>query len=133
MKESDLVTKIKKYLIKQGAYAEKIWGGGFQASGIPDILACYRGCFVGIEVKVGKNKPSEIQEVKIKNINRAGGYGVVVWSLEEVVELLRDIDEDINFQASMYAKATVLFDSDEEIWGNTSDGEDDDFDGEGSF
>lgn len=96
MKESDLVTKIKKYLIKQGAYAEKIWGGGFQASGIPDILACYRGCFVGIEVKVGKNKPSEIQEVKIKNINRAGGYGVVVWSLEEVKNLIKLIDKTID-------------------------------------
>lgn len=99
MTESQLVIKIKKYLKDKGAYVEKIWGGGFQSAGIPDIIACYKGRFLGIEVKVGNNKPSEIQLVKLKRINDADGVGVVVWSLEEVKELIGLLDEaDMKFE-----------------------------------
>lgn len=99
MTESQLVIKIKQYLKDKGAYVEKIWGGGFQSAGIPDIIACYKGRFLGIEVKVGNNKPSEIQLVKLKRINDADGVGVVVWSLEEVKELIGLLDEaDMKFE-----------------------------------
>ena len=94
--ESAFVIKIKQYLKSRGAYCEKIWGGGFQSAGIPDVIGCYRGRFIGIEAKVGNNKPSEIQKAKIKMIQKAGGYASVVWSLEEVEKLLNEIDEVIN-------------------------------------
>ena len=29
----------------------KIWGGGFQKSGIPDLIACINGRFVSVELK----------------------------------------------------------------------------------
>lgn len=92
MNESALVTKIKAFLKMKGAYVEKIWGGGFQSAGIPDIIACYKGRFLGIEVKVGNNKPSEIQVAKIDLINKAGGIGAVVWTLDEVKEIIEMID-----------------------------------------
>lgn len=93
MSESRLVREIKKYLEEQGAYVENIWGGGFQAAGIPDIIACYKGRFLGIEVKVGKNKPSKLQEVKIELINKAGGVGIVTWdNLDDVKEVINKID-----------------------------------------
>ena len=94
--ESAFVVKIKQYLKSRGAYCEKIWGGGFQSAGIPDVIGCYRGRFIGIEAKVGNNKPSEIQKAKIEMIQKAGGYASVVWSLEEVEKLLNEIDEVIN-------------------------------------
>lgn len=93
--ESMFITQIKKYLRDRGAYCEKIWGGGFQSAGIPDIIGCYRGYFIGIEAKVGNNKPSEIQKAKIKMINDAGGFAKVVWKLDEVKELL-DLIDNIN-------------------------------------
>lgn len=92
MKEGTLVAKIKKYLIKNGAYCENIWGGGFQAAGIPDIIACYKGVFLGIEVKLDYNKPSEIQKAKLKLINNAGGIGIVAYSIDDVTEVLREVD-----------------------------------------
>ncbi len=95
MKEGVLQTKIKNYLVGKGAYVETIWGGGFQASGIPDLVGCYRGYFVGVEVKVGKGKPSPIQLVKIQQINNAGGYGIVAWDLETVEELIEGIDKEL--------------------------------------
>ena len=63
--ETAFVAQIKRYLKSKGAYCEKIWGGGFQSAGIPDIIGCYKGYFIGIEAKVGNNKPSEIQKAKI--------------------------------------------------------------------
>ena len=92
MKEGTLVAKIKKYLIKNGAYCENIWGGGFQAAGIPDIIACYKGIFLGIEVKLDYNKPSEIQKAKLKLINNAGGIGIVAYSIDDVAEVLKEVD-----------------------------------------
>lgn len=96
MSESQFIVKIKKYLKEQGAYCEKIWGGGFQSAGIPDILACYKGRFIGIEAKIGKNQPSKIQLVKIQNIRNAGGYAKVVWNLDEVKELIEEINKEVN-------------------------------------
>ena len=94
MKESVLVTKIIELIRERGGYAENIWGGGFQSAGIPDILACYRGVFLGIEVKVGKNKPSELQKAKVKLINDAGGLAFVTWDdLEQVEATLNYIDK----------------------------------------
>lgn len=94
MDEGQLTRKIKEHLISRGAYAEIIWGGGFQASGIPDILASYKGRFLGLEVKLDYNKPSKIQEVKIELINRSGGIASVVRSVDEAEEILRRVDED---------------------------------------
>ena len=96
VKESVFVSKIKSYLRENGAYCEKIWGGGFQSAGIPDIIACYRGIFVGLEAKVGKNKASEIQKVKIKQINDAGGFAAVVYTLDDVKDILQAIDNYID-------------------------------------
>lgn len=88
MKESVLVTKIIELIRERGGYAENIWGGGFQSAGIPDILACYKGVFLGVEVKIGKNKPSELQKAKVKLINEAGGLAIVTWDNTEQVEAM---------------------------------------------
>lgn len=93
MKERDLQKLIKDYVISKGAYVENIHGGSiYQASGIPDLLVCYKGWFIGIEVKVGNNKPSEIQKVKLAQIQQAGGYAIVPYDLETVVEVFETID-----------------------------------------
>lgn len=93
MKESVLVTKMIELIRERGGYCENIWGGGFQSAGIPDILACYRGVFLGIEVKVGKNKPSALQKAKVNMINQAGGLAVVTWdNTEQLVAMLDYID-----------------------------------------
>ena len=90
MKESVLVTNMIELIRTRGGYAENIWGGGFQSAGIPDILACYKGVFLGIEVKVGKNKPSALQKAKVKLINQAGGLAVVTWDDTEQLKAMLD-------------------------------------------
>lgn len=92
--ESQLVSQIKNYLKSKGAYCEKIFGGGFQSAGIPDIIACYRGYFVAIEVKspTGKGRASDIQKLKIRAIREAGGVAFITDNIEDVEQVLNFID-----------------------------------------
>ena len=92
--ESQLVSQIKNYLKTKGAYCEKIFGGGFQSAGIPDIIACYRGYFVAIEVKspTGKGRASDIQKLKIRAIREAGGVAFITDNIEDVERVLNFID-----------------------------------------
>ncbi|MEG0766188.1 MAG: VRR-NUC domain-containing protein [Clostridia bacterium] len=63
----------------------KIFGNAFQASGLPDLIVIARnGRFVGLEVKrpkVGRVTP--LQDAMLRRINHAGGYAVVVRSVDE--------------------------------------------------
>lgn len=92
--ESRIVTKIIKYLREQGGWWQKIHGGVYQASGIPDIIGCYKGRFYGIEVKTPKMyaKPdhhlTKLQQLALQRIREAGGVGVVVCSVEQVKEIV---------------------------------------------
>ena len=92
--ESQLVSQIKNYLKTKGAYCEKIFGGGFQSAGIPDIIACYRGYFVAIEAKspTGKGRASDIQKLKIRAIREAGGVAFITDNIEDVERVLNFID-----------------------------------------
>ena len=92
--ESQLVSQIKNYLKTKGAYCEKIFGGGFQSAGIPDIIACYRGYFVAIEVKspTRKGRASDIQKLKIRAIREAGGVAFITDNIEDVERVLNFID-----------------------------------------
>ena len=101
--ESQLTSQIKNLLKSKGAYCEKIFGGGYQASGIPDILCCYRGYFLAIEVKspTGKGRASDIQKLKIKAIRDAGGVAFITDNIEDVERVLKFID-DGNLELLLY-------------------------------
>jgi len=52
--------------------------GGFGRSGVPDIICCLKGKFVGIECKANGNKPTELQLRELHKINKAGGITFVI-------------------------------------------------------
>lgn len=56
----------------------KVFGNAFQESGIPDIVGCINGRFIGLEIKSSRGKASDLQLYKIDLINKAGGYAAVV-------------------------------------------------------
>jgi len=62
----------------------KVHGSPMQMAGVPDIIGCLDGHFVGIELKVGSNQTSKIQKFMIAKIKTAGGSTVVAYSLKEV-------------------------------------------------
>lgn len=72
--------KIKRWLKDHGCWFVKYWSDGkFTQNGVPDILACVGGYFVGIEVKASNGRPSELQLHNIRQIRKAGGYAWVVY------------------------------------------------------
>jgi VRR-NUC domain len=60
--------------------------------GVPDILCCYRGRFIAIELKVRGSKLSPEQEREAERLRNSGGVFVVVRRLEDLVEALRGAD-----------------------------------------
>lgn len=75
-------TKVKKrvtaLLKAAGAYYFYPVTGGYGNSGVPDIVVCYRGRFIGIECKAGKNKPTKLQYKNLHDIAAAGGISMVI-------------------------------------------------------
>jgi Holliday junction resolvase len=74
-KVKDAVTKI---LREFDAYYFFPVTGGFGHSGVPDIVACYRGYFIAIECKAGKGKTTALQDQQIEKIRTAGGVAIIV-------------------------------------------------------
>lgn len=59
MKESVIVAAIIRYLKSvSGCFCWKEHGGMYGTAGIPDIICCIDGRFVGFEVKNEKGKPT---------------------------------------------------------------------------
>lgn len=92
MREKTIEDRIKEYLFKNGIYHFKVHGSKFMPSGIPDIICCFEGSFLGIEVKRpgAKNEQSEQQKVHERNINKSKGTYLLVDSLEEVVDYVEN-------------------------------------------
>jgi hypothetical protein len=86
--EKSIQNKIRRFLVYQGAYHFKHFGCMFSRAGVPDIIACLQGRFVGIEVKSEKGKLSDLQKLNIQQIREAGGIAFVARSVGEVEEAL---------------------------------------------
>lgn len=98
MNETQLTKKIKDYLkTVKDCFFFKNHGGGYGTAGVPDLIVCYKGKFLAFEVKVGKNKPTMLQELTIRQILKSNGYALVVRSVEEVKNVISAFEKDINF------------------------------------
>ena len=96
-KENSIQTEIldflrgnkKKSINPLGGYCLNFHGGDpYMPRGIPDIIGCYRGRFVALEVKRPGEQPRAIQAVVLKALKRAGAITAVVHSLDETKEVL---------------------------------------------
>ena len=93
MNEAALIQKIRNYLkTVPKCFFWKEHGGQYGTAGIPDIIVCYRGRFVALEAKVGKNKPTKLQAATIEAIRKAGGIAAVVYSVDEVRTILSEME-----------------------------------------
>ena len=93
MKEQDYQRKITKYLESQGAYVVKVITAS--KKGVPDILCCYRGFFLGIEVKtpLTRTNVSNLQEYNLRLIDKAGGLCGIAVEFSDIEPFLDRIDE----------------------------------------
>lgn len=57
--------------------------------GMPDIIVCYKGKWIGLEIKNEKGKQSDFQKEAEIQIKKAGGEYYIVRSVEEVESLIK--------------------------------------------
>lgn len=89
--ETKLQKSVQNYLKSIGAYEFKVHGSIYMRAGIPDIIACYKGYFIGIETKVGHNKMSEVQKIHKKEIEDANGIHILAYSLDDVKNIVNKL------------------------------------------
>jgi Holliday junction resolvase len=87
--EAKVKAKLYKILKEWGVYYFSPVTGGYGRSGVPDIICCYKGRFIAIECKVGKNKPTPLQEAEMEKIRTAQGVAAVI--NEDNIDLLEQI------------------------------------------
>lgn len=79
------------YVFRAGAGAIKTWEGYYFKSGkpgLPDIICCIDGKFIGLEIKTKKGKQSLMQKYAENQIKRAGGEYHIIRSLKDVKVIL---------------------------------------------
>jgi len=77
--EAKVKAKIKAILKEHDVYYAMPIGTGYGNSGVPDFLCCVNGWFIAIEAKAGNNRPTALQEKNMADIDRAGGFSVVIY------------------------------------------------------
>ena len=94
MLERDIVVAIKRYLLTLGdvVFFWKERGGPYGCTGIPDIICCYKGRFIGLECKLPSGRLTELQKRAIEKINRAGGIACRVESVEDAKRVIERVD-----------------------------------------
>ena len=91
--EGKVKKQVTAILKTYGAYYFSPVTGGFGASGVPDIIACYKGRFIAIECKAGTNKPTALQLKNLDDIDKQGGITAVIneesiWKVERFLNYL---------------------------------------------
>ena len=76
--EKKVKDKVKKILAEFGAYYFMPATGGYGKSGVPDLVACIKGRFIGIECKANGGVPTALQEKNLTDIMNVGGIAVIV-------------------------------------------------------
>lgn len=93
MKEQDYQKKIIDFLKSKGAYVVKVIRAS--KAGVPDVICCYKGRFIAIEVKRPETikNVSKLQAYNLELIQVAGGIGFVAYSKDHVRKVLEALDE----------------------------------------
>lgn len=94
--EAKLSRKIMNALRLEGHFCFKVHGSEFMMAGLPDIIVCAEGLFIGLETKLpstrGNVSPRQVYVHSL--INAAEGTALVVCSVDEALEAVRKVVGD---------------------------------------
>jgi len=96
--ESQIQSAIVDYLRMRGAIVTRVNSGKMfiqksdgssrvvklADAGTSDLIACYRGRYMAIEVKNHKGQPTPEQVLFLQSVNEAGGIGFIARSIDDV-------------------------------------------------
>lgn len=91
--ESKLSRKIMDALRLEGYFCFKIHGSEYMMAGLPDIIVCAEGRFIGLETKMpsARENVSPIQKHIHWKIELAGGKAMVVCSPQEALDAVSSV------------------------------------------
>jgi Holliday junction resolvase len=84
--EARLQRRIQAELKLQGWFVFKVHGSEFMMAGLPDLIVCAEGLFIGLEVKMPGEQPSNIQTHVHGKIRSAGGAAYVVYTPQQALD-----------------------------------------------
>lgn len=92
-RESKLSRKIMDALRIEGWFCFKVHGSEFMMAGLPDIIVCAEGHFIGLETKLPETRGdvSPRQQYVHGQIEMAGGTARVVCSPDEAVKAVQEV------------------------------------------
>jgi len=88
--ESQITASIRAYLGLRGIWHWKVWQGPMsQPKGVSDILGCYQGKLLAIEVKRPGKNPTPDQQRFLDRVKIEGGISFVARSITDVIDNLK--------------------------------------------
>ena|SRR3990167_8451634 len=100
---AELTNQIIDFVYRKGGYSWRSSSVGIYdqqkrayrtsaKKGVADVLAVFKGRFIAIEVKIGKDRLSPEQEGFILSVNHAGGKAFVVHDFDEFLSCWKGVD-----------------------------------------
>ncbi len=86
--EADVTAAIRQVLRVCNIWHYKHWGGPMGERGVADIIGCHQGRMIAIEVKRPGAKATSEQLNFLREVERAGGIGIVADNVDTVIEAL---------------------------------------------
>jgi hypothetical protein len=95
MTEAALSKKMVRRIKDAGGWAAKTRGDPRQRCGLPDIIGCYRGYGLWLEVKLPTNSRglTDLQAATLRHICEAGGIAREIRTVAQLNSLLAAIDK----------------------------------------
>ena len=95
-RESRLSRKIMDAIRGRGYFCFKVHGTEFMMAGLPDIIVCAEGLFIGLETKLPESRTnvSVRQSFVHGQIELAGGIASVVCSVDEALAVIEQALRD---------------------------------------
>lgn len=104
---NNLTKAVKDYATLKGAYTIRVNSQGQydldlgthrksgSTKGVSDLILCYKGRFIGVEIKVGKDKLRDLQKEFKMNLEKAGGIFFECRSIEGFIAFFDKVVEKI--------------------------------------
>jgi Holliday junction resolvase len=114
-REAGPTATIQRRLRERGAWCAKLHADGTGRNGLPDLIACYRGQLLAIEVKRpgASGTLRALQRVELDRVARAGGTPIVATSWLDVALELARIDAGITLLSKIGAQLAETAEADE--------------------
>jgi len=88
--EIDVQVEVENYL-----NSRRIFNFRPPGNGLPDVVVCYKGWFIGLEFKKEKTgKAQKHQKIVSKEIINSGGISAFPKSLNDVIKILEKVDKE---------------------------------------